>query len=290
MSRAVAAGGPCVVSSENAPARQRRVAVNRGGILERWARERFETGEGRSTGVIAVDDNLSLPGRLEGGEVDAFVTDSFEVEHFGREGWRQDCEPPLDRKVFWVAPERADDLGPAIDRWIGRNEGWLEDRRREWFGRGQERDELDHLLDLTARRLAFMPAVAAWKAERAVPIEDPEREQRVLDAAEVSALEFGLDPAPVREWVALQIDLAKAVQRRSAAAAPTMDLEEIRPALIRLGERQVRALRAAVGRPVEEPEPADFLVLEAQLSESEIARVRLAVGKLLEDVGAVSIP
>ncbi len=287
MSRAVAAGGPCVVSSENAPTPQRRVAVNRGGILERWARKRFETGEGRSTGVIAVDDNLSLPGRLERGEVDAFVSDSFEVEHFAREGWRQDCKPPLDRKVFWVAPGRADDLGPAVDRWIQRNEGWLEGRRREWFGRGQGRDELDHLLDLTARRLAFMPAVAAWKAERGVPIEDVEREQLVLDAAEASALEFGLDPAPVRDWVALQIDLAKVVQRRSATAASTMDLEEIRPVLNRLGRRQVRSLRAAVGRPVEEPAPADLLVLDPYLEEADVERVRVGLRRLFAALALV---
>ncbi|MCY4030250.1 MAG: transporter substrate-binding domain-containing protein, partial [Acidobacteria bacterium] len=134
MSRAVAAGGPCVVSSTAAPDWPRRVAVNRGGILERWARERFGSGEGGPVEVVAVDDNLSLPGRLERNEVDAFVTDSFEVEHFGRDGWRRDCEPPLDRKVFWVAPHRADDLGPAVDRWIQRNESWLEGRREEWFG------------------------------------------------------------------------------------------------------------------------------------------------------------
>ena len=287
MSRAVAAGGPCIVSSADGPDSPRRVAVNRGGILERWTRDRFGSGAEGATQVTAVDDNLSLPGRLERGEVDAFVTDSFEVEHFGRDGWQQDCEPPVDRKVFWVAPERAEDLGPAVDKWIRRNESWLEGQRQQWFGRGQGRDELDHLLDLTARRLAFMPAVAAWKAGRGVPIEDLEREQRVLEAAEASALEFRLDPAAVREWFALQIDLAKAVQRRSVAAAPTLDLDQIRPALIRLGRRQVRALRAAIARPVQDRAPSGFMVLEAQLSESEIAWVRLAMGKLLEDLGAL---
>ena len=237
MSRAVAAGGPCVVSAAEAPDPPRLVAVNRGGILERWTRDRFGAVPGGVVEVIAVDDNLSLPGRLERDEVDAFVTDSFEVEHFGRDGWRQDCEPPLDRKVFWVAPQRVGDLGPAVDRWIQRNEVWLEGRREEWFGHGQGRDELDHLLDLMARRLAFMPAVAAWKAARGAPIEDSERERRVLDAAESTAVEFGLDPQPVREWFALQIDLAKAVQRRNAAAEPTLNLEEIRRVLIRLGRR-----------------------------------------------------
>ena len=278
MSRAVAAGGPCVVSAAGGPEPPGRVAVNRGGILERWTRERFGGG---SSEITAVDDNLSLPGRLERNEIDAFVTDSFEVEHFGRDGWRRRCEAPLDRKVFWVGPGRADELGPAIDRWVQRNERWLEARREEWFGRGQRRDELDHLLDLTARRLAFMPVIAVWKAERGVPIEDLERERLVLAAAESTAVKFGLDPGPVREWFALQIDLAKAVQRRTAAAEPTLDLDEVRPALIRLGERQVRALRALAGASAEPPEVVDLLPMEPWLTEPEMDRVRAGLGRLL---------
>ena len=221
MSRAVAAGGPCVVSAAGGPEPPSRVAVNRGGILERWTRERFGGG---ASEITAVDDNLSLPGRLERNEVDAFVTDSFEVEHFGRDGWRRRCEAPLDRKVFWVGPGRADDLGPAVDRWVQRNERWLEARREEWFGRGQRRDELDHLLDLTARRLAFMPVIAVWKAERGVPIEDQERERLVLAAAESTAVKFGLDPGPVREWFTLPDRLgeggAAADRRRRADVGP----------------------------------------------------------------------
>ncbi len=281
MSRAVAAGGPCVVVATGAPDPPRRVAVNRGGILESWTRERFGDGP---IEVLAVDDNLSLPGRLERGEVDAFVTDSFEVEHFGRDGWRRDCEPPLDRKVFWVAPQRVDDLGPAVDRWVQRNEGWLEGRREEWFGHGQRRDELDHLLDLTARRIAFMPVVAAWKAARGLPIEDLERERLVLAAAESTAAEFGLDPQPVREWFALQIDLAKAVQRRSTAAEPTLKLDEVRPALIRLGERQVRSLGALAAGSVGAPESAALHVLKPYLDGEEIARVRVGIAEVLEDL------
>ena len=267
-----------MVSAAGGPEPPSRVAVNRGGILERWTRERFGGG---ASEITAVDDNLSLPGRLERNEIDAFVTDSFEVEHFGRDGWRRRCEAPLDRKVFWVGPGRADELGPAVDRWVQRNERWLEARREEWFGRGQRRDELDHLLDLTARRLAFMPVIAVWKAERGVPIEDQERERLVLAAAESTAVEFGLEPRPVREWFALQIDLAKAVQRRTAAAEPTLDLDEVRPALIRLGERQVRALRALAGASAEPPEAVDLLPLEPWLTEPEMDRVRAGLGRLL---------
>ena len=291
MSRAVGAGGPCVVSAsagdDDGRVGPAKVAVNRGGILERWARERFgPNGRGQPAEVLAVDDNLSLPGRLERGEVDAFVTDSFEVEHFGRDGWRRDCEPAVDRKVFWTAPERAADLGPAIDLWIRRNEGWIEQRREEWFGRGQRRDELDHLFDLVARRLAFMPPIAAWKSERGLLIEDLDRERLVLDAAEESAREFGLDPAPVREWIALQIDLAKAVQRRTLAAGaePTLDLEQIRPVLIQLGRRQVRALRAAAARPPAPPAADDFVALTPYLTAAEVERLRAGLRRVLAEL------
>ncbi len=284
MSRAVAAGGPCVVTDADSPNTPRRIAVNRGGILERWTRQRHQ---GTATEVIAVDDNLSLPGRLERAEVDAFVTDSFEVEHFGRDGWRRRCEPPLDRKVFWISPKRAEDLGPAVDRWIQRNEGWLEARREEWFGSRQERDELDHLLDLTARRLSFMPPIAAWKKERGLAIEDLERERVVLEAAERTAVEFGLDPAPVRDWFALQIDLAKAVQRRSAGVQSTLSLEEIRPALNRLGERQVRALRVLATR-AREPETSAFELLGPYLDSGEVDRVRAGVTRVLADLTGVT--
>ncbi len=281
MSRAVAAGGPCVVSAPDGPAPPRRVAVNRGGILERWAHEHLGGGAAE---VLAVDDNLSLPGRLERGEVDAFVTDSFEVEHFARVGWQRRCAPPLDRKVFWVAPGRADELGPAVDRWIRHNEDWLDRRREERFGESRPRNELDHLLDLTARRLAFMPPVARWKAARGVPIEDPERERAVLQAAERAAARYGLDPAPVRDWFALQIDLAKAVQRRTPATAPTLELEAIRPALIRLGERQVRSLRALAGDRVEPPTAAALEVLDQHLDDGAAARLRRGLSRLLADL------
>ena len=129
-----------------------------------------------------------------------------------------------------------------------------------------------------------MPPIAVWKAERGVPIEDPERERIVLEAAGRTAAEFGLDPAPVREWFALQIDLAKAVQRRTPPAAPTLELDAMRPALIRLGERQVRSLRAMAAGPIREPAPEDLQVLAPYLSDAETERVRAGLARLLAEL------
>jgi len=241
MSRAVAQGGPCVVGDPTAGL----VAVNRGGVLESWARRRFAP-----QSLVAVDDNLSLPTLLEGGAVSAFVTDSFEAA--SRPQRTDDavrCEPPRDRKVYWIAPQRASALGPRIDAWLAANEGRLEELRRRWLGGASPRGEVDNLIDLAARRLALMPAVAAWKRAHGLAVEDPEREQAVLARAEDAARPAGLEPDSVRALFAVQIALAKAIERRASETEATLDLEtELRPALSQIGDRIVASL--AVAAPV----------------------------------------
>jgi chorismate mutase-like protein len=266
MTRAVAAGGPCLVGSSSA----RRVAVNRGGVLERWARETLVESE-----VVAVDDNLSLPRLFEDGEVEAFVTDSFEVRHLSRPEWPASCEPALDRKVYWVAPARAAELGPGLDRWLAEHEHELRALRRQYFGEAAKRDELDHLIDLVGRRLELMPAVAAWKAARGLAIEAPERERLVLERAATGARERGLEPDSVATFFELQVEMAKRVQRRHPAPEAELDLDtQLRPALLDLGDRILDSLAEVV------PVDAGGLGLERTqvwsryLSEIERAQLR----------------
>jgi cyclohexadienyl dehydratase len=241
LSRAVAAGGPCVLGGTAAP----RIAVNRGGFLEGWARARFADRE-----IRAVAHNVELPDLLGKGEVDAIVTDRFELPFFTARlvagGQRAvECSPPRYRKVYWVSPAQAGELGPRIDAWLAAHEPDLGRLRERWWGASDARAELDHLVDLLARRLAFMPAVAACKRARGLPIEDLAQEARVLEAAARGAQARGLDPASVRELFRVQIELAKAVQGRAAERPVTLDLEsEIRPALARLGERIADSLAA----------------------------------------------
>ena len=234
-SRAYAAGGPCVVGD----AAGYRIAVNRGGVLEAWARERFED---RELELVTVDDNDELPGLLAAGEVAAFVTDSFEAAHFRRPEDPLECAPATDRKVLWLAPHAAS-LGPGVDAWLRESEPWLREQRRRHLGAAMPRDDLDHLLDLLARRLAVMPYVAAWKVEHGEPIEDPPREAAVIAAAQEAARSHGLDPDSVAALFRAQIELAKAVQRRSPPVAARLSLpDELRPLLTQLGERIVAAL------------------------------------------------
>ena len=209
MTRALNVGGPCVVGA----AAPETIAVNEGGILERWARSEF----GASASILAVDDNQSLPHRLERGEVDAFVTDSFEVHHFAGDA-AYACRPPTDRKTLWISPEGGPQLARDLDEWIADQELWIQELREQHFGASQARSEVDHLLDLIGRRLELMPAVGAWKAHNGVPIEDLERERVVLDAVARDAASLGIDTQAARRLFELLIDFAKRVQRRSSSS------------------------------------------------------------------------
>jgi cyclohexadienyl dehydratase len=269
MSRAVASGGPCVLGN---PA-GKRVAVNRGGVLERFARGRFAAAQ-----IRAIDQNTLLPQLLERGEVDAVVTDSFELPHFARPGQAVRCEPPIDRKVYWVAPQGAAALGPLIDLWIAENEAGLAQLRNEWFGAEQPRSEIDHLLDLIARRLALMPSVARWKRSRGVPTEDLEREALILAAAEREAARSGLAASGLRGFFEVQIRLAKQIQRRSVDGPPTLELgSQLRPALLRLGERITRSLAQLA--PIDPAALSDqrLAVLEPLLEAAELQALRVAL-------------
>ncbi|MEM8607850.1 MAG: transporter substrate-binding domain-containing protein [Myxococcota bacterium] len=262
MTRAVAASGPCVVG-DAAPVR---VAVNRGGILEAWTREAFPDAQ-----VVTTDENLSLPNLLASGSADAFVTDSVEVDHLREGTTAVRCEPAIDRKVYWVT-ETEGPLGLRIDAWLADNEETLEHLRTEYFGHPHPRSASDHLADLLARRLAFMPDVAAWKRQRGIPIEDRSRETKVLAAAKEAAAAAGLDAVRAESFFALQIELAKRIQRRALDEndeTGPLELDRIRPVLITIGDRIVGALAELhdSNRPFDR---STLFVLEPYLRRDEI--------------------
>jgi cyclohexadienyl dehydratase len=236
LSRAVAWGGPCVLGDPKA----RRVAVNRGGMLEAWSRKELADRE-----LVTVDDNLSLPALLARQEVDAIVTDSFERRSFERPGQSVTCAPPIARKVYWVAPARAADLGVRLEAWLRANTAKVQAAQERYFGERQRLDETTNLVDLLARRFAFMPAIAFLKAQAGSPVEDKERERAVLDAAAASAAKSGLEPVRARQLFATLIELSKAVEHRTSEPS-TFDLKrQIRPALNELGERIIQAAAEA---------------------------------------------
>jgi cyclohexadienyl dehydratase len=105
----------------------------------------------------------------------------------------------------------------------------------------------DQLLPLVEQRLGYMQDVAAYKWRHSLPIENRERENVVLASAVRQGLRFGLTEDSSRQFFAVQIKAAKEVQaywfkrwqaEPDSVPETTADLkDEIRPALLRLGER-----------------------------------------------------
>ncbi|NEB02927.1 chorismate mutase [Streptomyces sp. SID13726] len=72
---------------------------------------------------------------------------------------------------------------------------------------------LHTVADLSAERLATADLVAAAKWGTDSPIDDPAREQQVLDAVAAQAEQIGADPAEIRVIFRDQIEANKVVQR-----------------------------------------------------------------------------
>jgi chorismate mutase len=103
---------------------------------------------------------------------------------------------------------------------------------------------LASLVSLSAERLLLADKVAAAKFGTTTPIEDPVREQQVLDQAAGLATEAGVDTEDTVAFFRAQIEMSKVVQRRlydlwthhpELAPAERPDLAtEVRPQLDRI--------------------------------------------------------
>jgi len=102
------------------------------------------------------------------------------------------------------------------------------------------------LTDVAAQRVLLGDTVAAAKWGTAAPIDDPVREQAVLDAAAAKATQLGVDPTFARAVFADQIEANKAVQnglyyqwRAHPDRAPTTrpDIAQVRPILDRITDQ-----------------------------------------------------
>ena len=235
-----------------------KVAVNRGGHLERVARARLP----RAT-LHVVDDNRSLPQLLSSGTVDGVVTDTMEAATFGV-AKRVALVLSEDRKAYWVAPGN-DALADDLDAWLAARtaDGTIEALRARHLGSAPEPAETlpaatARVADLVARRLLLMPEVASAKAVAGLPIEVPAREAEVLERARAAAGGAGLAIEPYVALVRTQMEVAKAVQLAvlaarerpappdaAAVAAAKARLDgQLRPAIDRL-DAGIRAALAA---------------------------------------------
>jgi len=199
-------------------------------------------------------------------------------------GWRGEAMPPWLAIVapalvllagYWMSGLLFVRPDPRIEGWLRANSARIQSAQQRWFGEQLRLDALGHLTDMLARRMAFMPLVAGAKAKLGMPIEDLPREQLVLDSAAASARKVGLPEAATRAFFGLQIELSKAVQRRSSEP-PTLDLaQQIRPALNELGDRILAAMaEARSAGQLANCSLADLDLLSPWLNEGELQQLR----------------
>ncbi|MEU6674920.1 gamma subclass chorismate mutase AroQ [Streptomyces sp. NPDC046925] len=118
--------------------------------------------------------------------------------------------------------------------------------------------KLRSLADLAAQRLATADLVAAAKYGTDSPIDDPAREQQVLDDVARQARELGADPEATVRIFRDQIEANKVVQRElhrrwdaDPSQAPTPeerpDLAEVRKEINRVNGELVRGIAGSPG-------------------------------------------
>jgi cyclohexadienyl dehydratase len=236
-----------------------RIGVNAGGHLERVARVRFP----RAT-LVSIRDNLAVRRALVEGSLDAAVTDALEAPIWLRGTRGMAARGPFtrDRKAYLVRADRPG-LAADLDAWLLARErdGGLAHLRRRHLGDAAGSPvatPLGALLAAIDERLAIMPLVGTAKRETGLPLEVPEREAIVLDAAvagvRAAAERARVAPpsdALVRALFRAQLEAAKEVQSAAikhpgfSPMQPLPDLDtQLRPALLRIGERIARLLIA----------------------------------------------
>lgn len=227
------------------------IAVNRGGHLERVIRARFP-----NASVRPIERNQDVLAELIEGRATAVASDTLEAPH-----WLARVEGVValgpftrDDKAFLVRADRPE-LARELDAWLLARErdGTLAKLRARHFGPGDwpRTATPQAALDAARReRLALMPLVAEAKRRSGAPVEDLARERKVLDAAALSVERSARlraveppDEADIRRFFETQIADAKQLQHAFLAAPPNPALEpadlakQIRPALIRIGDR-----------------------------------------------------
>ncbi len=275
--------------------RQIRIGVNAGGHLERVAQARFPHAT-----VISIPNNAAVREALLDETLDAAVTDTLEAQSWmkGTQDVRLIGPFTIDRKAYLVRAGLPD-LAADLDAWLLEREadGTLQAFRDQYFGAAESAPAAAPLIALLAavdERLSLMPLVGVAKRRAGLPLEVPEREAIVLDAAVDAATEAAerADASPPPEAAVLQLfrallEAAKEVQWKSIrdpefeAPEHTPDLEtELRPGLLRIGER-ISALL------VELPANLDRVpVREAALR--ELRTGHLSKTRILEIADAIS--
>jgi cyclohexadienyl dehydratase len=233
-----------------------RVVVNRGGHLERVTRAHLPRAR-----IEALNRNSAVRAALLDGRADAAITDSVEAPVWQRGAKLRVVGPFTRDRKAWLLRADSGMEAARLDRWLLDREA--DGSLARWRMRhGLEptpatAEPLAALLAALDERLALMPLVARVKRAQGLPIQAPEREAHVLDAAVAALGEAAAaagrrapDEGAVRALYRTQIEVAKAVQRATpvtpgAFLGAVYDLQgDMRPALLRIGEKIARLLVA----------------------------------------------
>jgi len=226
-----------------------RLAVNRGGHLERWSKRLLPRADLRT-----VDDNTTLPLLLRNGEVDGVISDSAEASLWATpDGWRVLGPFSTDFKALLIDRGRAD-LALEIDRWIRarENDGWLATLRARYLGDPQADARTAAVVATVAAieaRLSLMPLVARSKRTIAKAVTDDAQERRVLDRARAWSV---ADGDRVETLFRELIELAKVIQRRTEDQRPGPPLADLRDAIAAVDRQLVREIDRLPRAPVEQ--------------------------------------
>ena len=233
-----------------------RVVVNRGGHLERVTRAHLPRAR-----IEALNRNKAVRAALLDGRADAAISDSVEAPQWQRGANLRVVGPFTRDRKAWLLRADAGMEALRLDRWLlAREADGSLGRWRVQHGlpaAPATAEPLAALLAALDERLALMPLVARVKRVNRLPIEAPEREAHVLDAAVAALGEAAAaagrrppDEGAVRALYRAQIEAAKAIQRATpttpeAFLGAVYDLHEhLRPALLRIGEKIARLLVA----------------------------------------------
>jgi cyclohexadienyl dehydratase len=238
-----------------------RIAVNAGGYLEQFAKQRFPNATS-----LAVSSNAAVLDVLLARSAELAMTDSSEAVLWVRRAKKKSGDQlraigPLthDRKAYLFG-KRAAKRAADFDSWLAEREasGWLAKLRRKKLGGSEEAvalaAPLSALFAAIDERLSLMPIVGTAKRREGFPIDVPEREAEVIEAAVAQmrdAARSAKRPLPdanatsaLRELFRAQIEAAKQIQL--AALHDNLISEEtklpsveraLRPALDRIGEK-----------------------------------------------------
>jgi len=267
-----------------------RLAVNRGGHLERLARARFAKAQ-----ILTVDDNRTLADLVLRGEVDGAVSDLLEIRAWP-DAFAVIGPFSRDRKAYAVPFQRLEVLQRVNDWLIMRErDGWLNDERRRWFGESAAWsadaacfEAIAAAIDL---RMQLMPRVAAAKRQLDLPIADPEQEQKVLAEAAQWATEDGLGAGAAIALFEKLIVAAKEIQTASLKGRPfpaDADLASLRTA-IGYYSRRIIDEAAGCGEALARTESRPALEAALRGGDSKSMRTLLPASEIAPLIAALAV-